>query len=59
MSESNFSDWEGQIFDCLVGLLNVDHSDAEGIAGAHSFELMQEWAKGSSPEQAAKRISEL
>ncbi|MBL4901008.1 MAG: hypothetical protein JKX76_15480 [Colwellia sp.] len=49
-------DWEREIMDFLIDRLEIQNGDAQGMYEARLFEVTQEWAKGSSPSEAANRI---
>ncbi len=51
------TEWERDITDLLIDLLEISNGDAQGIVECHPFELAQEWAKGSTPQAAADRLA--
>lgn len=51
--------WVREITDNLVTILNIRNGDAQGVVEVHPFELSQEWVKGSTGAEAAKRLSEI
>lgn len=59
MSFLDFNDWERSITDQLIVMLDITNGDAQGILEAHPFVMSQEWAKGSSPEIAVQRLTNL
>ncbi len=59
MTDHNFSSWERSIIDLLIVTLDISNGDAQGIVEAHQFVLSQEWAKGSTPEIAVQRLTNL
>jgi hypothetical protein len=51
--------WEREIIDVLIERLEVSNGDAQGIFEAHTFEMAQEWSKGSPASVAAQRLIDL
>ena len=49
-------EWEREIIDHIIELLEVPNGDAQGIFEAHPFEAAQGWAKGSESLEVAKKI---
>ena len=63
MSDNSYLDslskkerWTRDIIDIVIERLEVSNGDAQGYVEARSFELSQEWGKGSSAEVAAERL---
>jgi len=55
---SSVYDFEGEVVDELEKLLHITHSDAQGMVGAHSFELQQGWTKTGDAKATAKVIAD-
>lgn len=51
-----FDQWEGDVKTRLTELLDVTHSDAQGIVEAQRFLMQQSWTGGLTPGDAAKVI---
>lgn len=49
-------EWEREIIDHIIKLLEVPNGDAQGVFEAHPFEVAQGWTLGSSPLKVAQKI---
>lgn len=52
----NRMEWERQIIDHIIELLEVPNGDAQGIFETHPFETAQGWTLGSDPLDVAQKI---
>lgn len=59
MSASKRDIWEREIMDLLIEKLEIPNGDAQGVFEAHTFEIAQEWSKGSPASVAAQRLINL
>lgn len=55
----NFDEWTAAVTDQVAELLQVGVSDAQALVETHTFELDNEWCKGSPVEETAQLIASI
>lgn len=57
-SQSPYEAYKGEIYDAICELLEVDHSDAEGIVDVQEEIVAESYSRDLDPKEAAELIDE-
>lgn len=52
----SYSEFEAEVVRQLEDMMDIDHSDAQGLVDSHSFDFQNGWNRGSTPKTTADNI---